>query len=182
MSSSGRNRDNQNFWNTQNQQQNAAIAQISPQEQAERDRISSIQAWENAPGHDIRDLPGMGDFVQIGQAALQRANADKKGTGALQLADGGSSGYAQQLKELKRNELGQEVGAGLENARAQIIGQAHGEVLPMAQLGLSRSLGQAGHSAQMFGMWNQRPSRNWWDYLREGVQMAANPGGFGTSG
>jgi hypothetical protein len=50
--------------------------------------------------------------------------------------------------------------------------------MPLSQLSTSRRLGQAQHSAGMFGQWNQRQSKNWWDYLREGVQVAGQVGGM----
>lgn len=171
MGGGGRNREQQNYWNQQAQQQNAQIATVNPLEQAYRARQQAVLDWENSPGRDVRDMPGMSEHIQIGQAALARANQNRQGTGAFNLADPGSSGFATQLKELKNNELGQQVGAGLEEARAGVHGEATGSVMPLSQLDLSRRLGQANHSAGMFSQWNQRQSRNWWDYLREGVQM-----------
>lgn len=177
MGSGGRNRQQQNYWNAQAQTQNAALTQEDPLETARKAQIQKVLDWENQPGHDVKDLPGMGDFIQIGQGALARANKARMGTGALGLSDPGSSGYASQLHEQSQNELGQQVGADLENARAGIIGEAHGSVLPYAQLATSRKQAQANNSAQMFGQWNQRQSKNWWDYLREGVQMGSQVAG-----
>lgn len=171
MGSGGRNRNQQNAWNETVRQQNAAITQVDPLEQAYRQRQQNVLNWENQPGHDIRDMPGMSDAIQIGQAALARANQERQGRGAINLADPSQSGYAQQLHEQKQNELGQEVGAGLENARAQIHAEATGSVLPLSQMNFQRRQAQLGNSAQMFGMWNQRQSRNWWDYLTQTVGM-----------
>ena len=184
MGSGGRNRERQNYWDQQAQQQNAAITQVDPLEQAYRQRQQNVLNWENQPGHDIRDMPGMSDAIQIGQAALARANQERQGRGAINLADPSQSGYAQQLHEQKQNELGQEVGAGLENARAQIHAEATGSVLPLSQMNFQRRQAQLGNSAQMFGMWNQRQSRNWWDYLKDTVTMVSQLGraGAGAAG
>jgi hypothetical protein len=171
MGGGGRNRKQQNIWNTTAQQQNAAITTPDPLEQKWKDRQLAVLNWEDTPGKDIRDMPGMDSHIQIGRAALDAAGRDRQATG-LNLADTGSNGYATQLKELKRNELGQQVGAGLENARAGIHAEAAGSVLPLSQLSTQRKLGQAQHSAQMFGQWNQRKSKNWWDYLTDTVGMA----------
>ena len=170
MSSGGRNRDRQNFWDSQAQQQNAAITQVDPLEQAYRDRQQAVLNWENTPGHDIRDMPGMSDAIQIGNAALARANQQRQ-SGSIHLADPGSSGYAQQLHELQQNQLGQEVGTGLENARAAIHAEATGSVLPLSQMNLARRSAQLNNSTQMFSQWNQRKSKNWWDYLTDTVGM-----------
>jgi hypothetical protein len=176
--SKGRNRERQNAWDAQAQTQNAAITQRDPLEVAYRAKQQKVLDWENSNGKDIRNMPGMDEHIQIGQAALARANQDRQGMGAFNLADGGSSGYAAQLKEQKRNELGQQVGAGLEEARAGIHAEAAGSVLPFSQLSTSRNIAQANHSAGMFSQWNQRQSKNWWDYLREGVQIGGQAAGM----
>lgn len=192
MGGGGRNRQNQNYWNQQTQQQlqtaqqqNAAIAQVDPLEQAWRDRQKAVLDWDKKPGKDIRDLPGMSEHIQIGEAAVRRANQDRMGTGALQLGADGASGHAMKLKELRQAQMGEEVGAGLDNARAQIHAEAANSIMPLAQLHTNRKLGQAQHSlgiantsAGMFGQWNQRRSKNWWDYLREGIGMAGQVGGM----
>ena len=87
MGSGGRNRNQQNAWNETVRQQNAAITQVDPLEQAYRQRQQNVLNWENQPGHDIRDMPGMSDAIQIGQAALARANQERQGHGAINLAD-----------------------------------------------------------------------------------------------
>lgn len=175
--SRGRNRTQQNFWNSNAQQANQQITQVDPLEQAYRDRQKAFLDWEGSNGKDVRNAPGMDAHIQIGQAALERAGRDRMGTGALQLGEDGGSGYAAKLKELKKNELGQEVGAGLETALAARTAEAHGSVMPLAQLTTSRNIGRANHSAQMFGMWNQRQSKNWWDYMRDAVGMGSQAAG-----
>jgi hypothetical protein len=181
MGGGGRNRQNQNMWNQQAVQQNAAITQVDPLEQKWRDQQ---MAYLKCPGRDVRDAPGMSDHIQIGQGAIARAKQERHGTGALQLGGAGSEGYTENLKTLRQNEMGQEVGAGLENALAARHSEATGSVMPLAQLSTSRRLGQAQHSAGMFSPWNQRQSKNWWDYLREGVQLGGQVGSmiFGGGG
>lgn len=190
MAGGGRNRREQDRWNADTQRrlqaaeaQNQQITQVDPLEAAYRAKQQRVLDWENSSGKDIRNMPGMDEHIQIGQAALDRSRRERHGTGALQLGADGSSGYAQQLKELKQNELGEQVGAGLENARAGIHAEAAGSVMPLSQLSTNRRLGQAQHSlgiantsAGMFGQWNQRQSKNWWDYMREGVGMATGVG------
>jgi hypothetical protein len=178
MGGKGRNREQQNYWNQQAQTQNQAIATVDPLEQKWRDKQMAFLKWDETPGKDVRDAPGMSDHIQIGQGAIARAKQEKYGTGALQLGGAGNAGYTENLKTLRQNEMGQEVGAGLEEALAGRRAEATGSIMPLSQLSTSRRLGQAQHSAGMFGQWNQRQSKNWWDYLREGVQVAGQVGGM----
>jgi hypothetical protein len=192
MGGKGRNRNQQNAWNSQVQQdqataraQNQQITQVDPLEAAYRAKQQRVLDWENSSGKDIRNMPGMDEHIQIGQAALNRANQERYGTGALNLGGAEGSGYAAKLKEQRQAQMGQEVGVGLENARAGIHSEAAGSVMPLSQLSTNRRLGQAQHSlgiantsAGMFGQWNQRKSKNWWDYLGEGIGMASQVGGM----
>lgn len=169
MGGGGRNRRQQNLWDANAQRQNAAITQVDPLEQQLRDRASGRLAWEAAGRTDINDpRAGLQNHIQIGKAALDRADRERYGTGALQLGNEANAGHVANLKELNKGNMAREFGAGLEQADAMAHAEATGSVMPLAQLSTNRNIARAGHSAQMFSQWNQRQSKNWWDYLREG--------------
>jgi len=176
--SGGRNREQQNAWNQTAQTQNAQITQVDPLEQEYRDQQKAYLDWENSPGRNVEDAPGLGTFIQTGQAAINRANQARQGSGALNLADPSSSGYAQKLREEQQAQMGQQFGSDLENAVAQRHAEATGSVLPLSQMNFQRKAAQLGNTQAMFGMWNQRQSKNWWDYLTQGVQMGAQVAGM----
>lgn len=178
MGGGGRNREQQNYWNQQAQQQNQQITQVDPLEAQWRQQQMDYLNWRNSPGRDVRDAPGLSDYIQIGQAAQERAQRDRQGTGALQLGGAGNAGYTENLKSLRQNEAAQDFGTGLERALAMRHSEASGSVMPLAQLTTNRNVARANHSAGMFNTWSQRRSMNWWDYLREGTQIASNIGGM----
>ena len=162
--------DDKTFWQQQAQSQNAALGP-DPTVTAVQAQNTKVLDWENSSGKDIRDMPGMDAHIKIGQAAIDRAGRERMGGSGLNLADGGSSGYAQNLRSLRQNEMGYAVGAGLEDARAGIHSEARGSVLPLAQLQTGRQLGQAQHSLGVDGATPKKKS--WWNYLQEGIGMAA---------
>lgn len=171
MGGGGRNRRNQDYWDAQNRQANQQITQVDPLEQQWRDQQQQYLTWRNSNGRDVRDAPGLSDYIQIGEAAQHRAKQERMGTGALQLGNAGNAGYTENLKTLRQNEAAQDFGTGLEQALGMRHAEATGSVLPLAQLTTNRNVARAGHAGSMFGQWNQRQSRNWWDYLREGIGM-----------
>ena len=173
MGGGGRNRERQNTWDSNAQQQNAQLTQVNPLTQRWQDEQLAFMNWEGSQGRDVRDAPGLSSFIQIGQAAKDRAGRERMGTGALQLGDAGNAGYTENLKGLRQNEAAQDFGIGLENALAARKAEATGSVIPLQQMETQRRMGQAQHSMGMFGQWNQRQSRNWWDYMREGIQMGS---------
>lgn len=182
MAGGGRNRQQQNYWNTQAQQQNQQMTQQSPEEALRRQQVQQYLAWKNQDGRDVRDAPGLSDYIQIGEAAKERAGRERMGTGALKL--GGEGGFAEKLRQQKQAEAAQDFGIGLERAYAMNDAQMTGSVLPFASLDANRRQAQAGHSASMFSQWNQRRSRNWWDYMMDVGQLAtgaarAMSGGMG---
>lgn len=128
--------------------------------------------WDESKGKNIRDAPGMSDYIQIGQAAIDRANQDRMGTGALRLSDGGASGYAEKMKSLRQAEMGNQVGASLENALAGLRAEAHGSVMPLAQLDMNRSMGLAGMASQNNNSYLNRPRQQpfWQQMLLGAIQ------------
>lgn len=170
MGSGGRNRERQNYWDTQAAQANQAITQVDPLEQQWRDEQKRFLDWRDSSGKDVRNAPGLDEYIQIGQAAQDRAQRERMGTGALQLGNAGNAGYTENLKTLRQNEAAQDFGTGLESAVAARTAEATGSVLPLAQLTTNRNIAKANNAAGMFGQWNQRKSKNWWDYLIEGAQ------------
>lgn len=129
----------------------------TPAQKALEERQNRFLTWDNSKDKNVMDAPGMSDYIQIGQAAINRANRDKVGTGALALSDGGASGYAEKLKGLRQKEAANEFGAGLETALMNRRAEAQGSVLPMAQLDLSRSMGLAGLASQNNNAYLNRP-------------------------
>lgn len=175
MAGGGRNRRRQNYWDAQAAVQNRDMTQQSPEEALRRQQVQQYLTWKNSNGRDVRDAPGLSDYIQIGQAAKERAGRERMGTGALKL--GGEGGYAEKLRQQKQAEAAQDFGIGLERAYAMNDAQMTGSVLPFASLDAGRRQAQAGHSASMFSQWNQRQSRNWWDYTMQIGQLAAQAAG-----
>lgn len=179
MGGGGRNREQQNYWNAQAKTQNAAIVEKTPLEKELEAKSLSRLNWEKEGRTDISDpRAGLSNYIQIGQAALDRGKRERMGTGALQLGNEANAGHVANLKQLHQNEAAQEFGAGLENADAMAHAEATGSVMPLAQLSTNRNIARANNSAGMFAQWNQRKSKNWWDYLGEGIGMASNVGGM----
>lgn len=183
MGGGGRNRREQDAWNAQARSDNAAITQVDPLEQQLRDRSSRRLAWESGGRTNIEDPnAGLQDYIQIGKSALDRADRERYGTGALQLGNEANAGHIADLKELNKSNMAREFGAGLEQADAMAHAEATGSVMPLAQMTTNRNIARAQNSGQMFSQWNQRQSKNWWDYLREGVGVASQVGGMIAGG
>ena len=184
MGGGGRKKREETFWNNAAKQANQQITQVDPIEQKFRQKVSDRLDWEKGT-RDIADpRAGLTDYIQIGQAAKERAKRERMGTGALQLGEAGNSGYLANLKQLHQNEAAQDFGIGLENANTMAHAEATGSVLPLAQMTTNRNVAQAGHAGSMFGQWSNKQQKSWWDYLKEGVGMATGIGGmvFGSNG
>lgn len=184
MGGGGRKKREEDYWNSLAKQQNQKIAQVDPLEQKWRDQQMAFLNWRDSNGKDVRSAPGLSEYIQIGQAAQDRAKRERMGTGALQLGGAGNAGYTENLKTLRQNEAAQDFGTGLERAMAMRTAEATGSVLPLAQLTTNRNVAQANNSAGMFGQWSNKQEKSWWDYLREGVGMASQVGSmiFGGGG
>lgn len=182
MGGGGRNREQQNYWNAQAQAQNRQITQVDPLEAQWRQQQQDYLNWRSSDGRDVAEAPGLSEYIQIGQAAQDRAKQERMGTGALQLGNAANAGHVANLKTLRQNEAAQDFGTGLERAQAMRHAEATGSVMPLASLTTNRNVAQANHSAGMFSQWNQRKSKNWWDYLNEGVGLAGRLGGMFVGG
>lgn len=156
-----------------NQAAERAIQEKSPYEKYLEKRFLDLQAWEGSDGRDIRDMPGMSDYIQLGEAALERSNRERMGQGGLALSGNGMDGYAEKLKSLRQKEMGQEVGAGLERARAMTRAEIMGGGADAAQFGFNRQSAVLGNSGGLYQTQLNYKPKSWWDYLREGVGMVS---------
>lgn len=164
----------QNWWDAQARQSFQTAAAPTPLQTTFEKQQQDYLNWENAPGHNIADAPGLSNYIQIGQAAQNRANEQRMGSGAYALADGSGSGYAQQLHELGNAQRAEDFGTGLENARAMRHAEAVGSVLPLASLNLNRAQGQTSAAGSMYGTLLNRPKRQpFWQQLLQGAVGAA---------
>jgi hypothetical protein len=181
VSTGGKTKKEREYYTVEQKAQNAALNTPTVGEAAMSKDVTDWNNWMAQPGHDIGSAPGMDPYIQIGRGAIERANKDRMGTGALALGEGGSSGYAQQLKEQKKNEMGQQYGAGLENAYAMRNAEVKGSYAPLGQMELGRKMGQLNNTSQMAGLWIQKPRKSPWDYALEGTQTFGPMlfGGFG---
>lgn len=166
----------------QNAQLMQQAQQVSPLQQAYEQAQLEFLNWDKSKGKDVRNAPGLNNYIQIGQAAMDRAERDRQGTGALALGAPGAEGYTENLKSLRKNEMGREFGAGLENALAGRRAEATGSVLPLATLNNSRNLGVLNANSQMLGTYMNRPQRQpWWHSLVGGLAQGVSYGSGGWS-
>lgn len=119
----------------------SAAKQMTPAEQALYEQSQAFLTWDKTAGKDIRDMPGIGAYLKIGEMAKRRAARERFGTGAMRLSGAGAEQYATKLRQQYAQETAQEFGAGLETAYAQRRAEAMGSLLPLAQLGTQRNLG-----------------------------------------
>lgn len=149
------------------------------QEQIALQRAQEFFNWERSNDKDIRTLPGMSSYLQIGQMAQRKAAADRYGTGAFQLASGANEQYATQLRAMQSQEMAQNIGAGLEGALAERRAEAVGGLLPFGQMGLQRQLGRLGAAQQREGAYLSAPRETpFWQQLT----LAAIGGGASVLG
>ena len=167
-----------------------AAQQPSEAEQIATQRSKDFLNWMKTPGRDIGSAPDIAPYLQIGKAATERAGRQRMGIGALQLGGTGGEGYAAKLREQYAQEQGQQFGAGLEQAIGARYAEATGNLLPMAQLAQSRTMGilgaTQGREATYLGAPRETPF--WKQLTMAGVQGAmgvasgmAQAGAFGSS-
>lgn len=150
----------------------------------ERRSMQFLKDWE-APGRDVRALPGLSNYIQIGQEAQERALQQRMGTGALRLSGVGTEGYAAKLREQSQTEAAQNTANALERAVASRYAEATGSILPLAQLQQSRSMGVLGSTQSREQAYLNAPRETpFWQTLTMGaVQGAAGVlGGLGAGG
>lgn len=170
------------------QQQQAMLnaQKMTPAEEALYKQSQDFLAWEQGAGRDIRDMPGMGAYLQIGEMAQRRALRERYGTGAMRLSGAGSEQYATKLREMYAQEAAQEYGAGLETAYAQRRAEALGSLMPLAQLGTQRSMGLLNAAQQREGAYLNAPRETpfWKTLVVEGIRAGAGVVGakFGGGG
>lgn len=176
---------NVDFWNQQSQQQLQQLQQPSETQKLIDERNKKFLDWDAQAGHNVKDAPGLSDYIQIGRAAQDRAKQERFGTGALQLGEDGQKPYLENLKSLRQSEQAENFGSGLENALAMKRAEVSGSALPFAQLDLQRKTAGAGIASQAMGQWlnRQAQQKTWWDYLKDisqmGMQAAQTYAGMG---
>lgn len=162
-SGQGKDRETQNYWNTQSQQAYQATAQATPLQQAFEQAQLDFLNWDKSSGKNVAEAPGLDNYIQIGRAAQERGNREKMGTGALALGGAGAEGYAPKLKELRQAESEQNFGTGLEDALAMRRSEATGSVIPLASLNNARNAGRAQFAGGMYGTLQNRPRTGFWN-------------------
>lgn len=176
-----KNKQQQNYWQTQTNTAFNNAQTVSPLQQAYEKRQTDFLNWDNGAKKNITDAPGMNDYIQLGQKALARQGEERYGTGALQL--GGESGYADKMKVMKQQESAQQFGAGLEDALAARRAEAQGSVMPLASLDQSRKqglLGFAGNQQQFYTQQANQPGF-WQRLLFAGMNGASQVGAGAAS-
>lgn len=146
---------------------------VSPLQKAYEQSQLDFLNWDKSQGKDIRNAPGLDNYIQIGQSAMNKANQERMGTGALSLGDPGASGYTANLKSLRQNEMAREFGTGLEDALAGRRAEASGSVIPLASLNNQRNMGVLNASSGLLNMYMNRPKKTpWWQsLLNTGLQV-----------
>lgn len=175
--SKGKKQKQEDYWGGQMQTAYQNAQAPNPLEQRLSARTQQFLDWDADPNKNITDSrSGVNDYIQIGQGALARAGRERMGSGALRLSDGGASGYAEKLRTQKQAEMGNEFGAGLENALAASRAQATNSVLPLASLDMSRRFGLADRAAGNFHTYLNRPKANgfWSQFFIQGLKSAGD--------
>jgi hypothetical protein len=148
------------------------------QESMAQQRGQEFFDWERSTNKDIRTLPGMSSYLQVGAMAQQKGNAQRMGSGAFQLAgtSAGSEQYANQLREFNNRQNVQNIGLGLETALMNRQNEAVGALLPFGQMAVQKDLGRVGATTQMLNSYLQAPrSTPFWQSL-----VLAGIGGAGS--
>lgn len=161
------------------QQAMTEAKQMTPAEQALYEQSQSFLNWEKSSGRDIREMPGIGAYLQIGEMAKRRAARERFGTGAMRLSGAGAEQYATKLREMYAQQSAQEFGAGLETAYAQRRAEALGSLMPLAQLGTQRSLGILNAAQQREGAYLNAPRETpfWKQLTLTAIQGASSAAG-----
>lgn len=169
-------RERENYYHQANRDFIEHMKQPTAIETYYNNRLTNLQNWENSDGRDIRDMPGMGDYIQIGEAAMARADRERMGQGALNLTGEGGHGHAAKLKSLRQKEMGREVGAGLERARGALRAEVLGGGSQAGQMYLNRNSAGMGHTGSMYGMQLNYKPMSWWDRVMQAGQFVSNLG------
>jgi hypothetical protein len=185
MASKGKNKEREDFWGNASQQAYQQNAAPTPLQSAWEKQQTDFLNWDESKGKDVRSAPGMDKYIQLADAARNRASIERNPTGAMALGDLGDSGYAAQLQNQRQKESDQDIGSGLENALNLRRAEASGSVIPLAQLNQSRN---ANNMSFAGGMYNNIADRNkrpgfWQNLLMAGIaggsQVASS---FATGG
>jgi hypothetical protein len=142
------------------------------QEAWERAQMDFLN-WEQGKGTfegkpiDVMDAPGMGPSLSLYRRAKAGQEGERAGIGALRMGLNASSPeLAAKLAQQSKDRREQEAAGALEEALAMRTAEAHGSVLPLAQLNTSRNLslaGMAGGQAQgSQGLWANFRTRPSW--------------------
>lgn len=133
------------------------------------ENLRFLEATSGKPGTpplDVGNLPGMAPYMNLYGPASEKQDAERMGTGLLQMGEYGSNPeYASRLKELGADRRERDRGGALERLFAAKNAEVRGSILPLISADLSRSLGvsgqagsQVGQSAQNYAQFQPRPS------------------------
>lgn len=118
--------------------------------------------WESGKDGplDVTKAPGLGIANSLYRRAAAGQQGERMGQGLITMGTNASSpDLAAKLAQQAKDRREQEAAGGLEEAVALRRAEAHGSVLPLAQLNTNRSLslaGMAGNQAQgSQGLWGQ---------------------------
>ena len=187
MSSGRQQKENdrqQAYWNQQSQAQFQEAQKKSPLQEALEKRSLEFLNWDNSKDKNVTDAPGMNDYVQIGQAAMARAEQDRQGSGALALGGDGASGYAEKLKSLRKAEAGNAVGSGIENALNMRRAEAQGSALPLAQFDFQKNMALTNFAGNQNQSYLNRPRQTpfWQTLLLQGIRSGTSVATAGMGG
>lgn len=133
------------------------------------ENLRFLEATSGKPGTpplDVGNLPGMAPYMNLYGPAAEKQDAERMGTGLLQMgAEGSNPEYVSRLRELGADRRQRDRGGALERLFAAKNAEVRGSVLPLISADLSRSLGvsgqagsQVGQSAQNYAQFQPRPS------------------------
>lgn len=94
---------------------------------------------------DVTRMRGMAPHYGLYNAAINRQNADKQGTGLMRMGQAGSNpNLAALISQNRGDRQRQEAGGQLENAFAMKNAEVRGSIMPLLGLGQNRRMGLAG--------------------------------------
>lgn len=165
----------------------AASQQLStpdPMAQLAADRATKFLAAYEKPGMSVEDLPGISPYLQLGARAVAGIQKERQGGTGLNL--GGQSMVADKLRTQMAAETAAQSAAGIEQAVAGKYAEATGNILPLAQLSLSRQTAYANNAAGRESAFMNAPRETpfWQKLALQGVQAAGSMFniGFGKTG
>lgn len=142
------------------------------QEAWERAQLDFLD-WEQGKGRfegkpiDVMEAPGMGPSLSLFRRARAGQEGERMGQGLITMGTNASDpNLTARLAQQAKDRREQETAGALEEAVARRTAEAHGSVLPLAQLNTSRNLSLAGMAGNQAGqsqsLWSQFRVRPGW--------------------